>query len=45
MTTSQATVHTSSLTSLTLLARGKVRDNYAVVIHRIDGRQRPHQCL
>jgi len=36
MTTSeQATVHTSSLTSLTLLARGKVRDNYAVGDDRI----------
>lgn len=30
-----ATVHTSSLTSLTLLARGKVRDNYAVGDDRI----------
>ncbi len=29
------TVHTSSLTSLTLLARGKVRDNYAVGDDRI----------
>ncbi|NDE26031.1 MAG: phosphoribosylaminoimidazolesuccinocarboxamide synthase, partial [Betaproteobacteria bacterium] len=25
-----AALHTSALTSLTLLARGKVRDNYAV---------------
>jgi len=33
--TEQATVHTSSLTSLTLLARGKVRDNYAVGDDRI----------
>ena len=30
-----ATLHTSSLTSLTLLARGKVRDNYAVGDDRI----------
>ncbi len=35
MTTSNPTVHTSSLTSLTLLARGKVRDNYAVGDDRI----------
>jgi len=36
MTTSpEPTVHTSSLTSLTLLARGKVRDNYAVGDDRI----------
>jgi len=36
MTTSpEPTVHTSSLTSLTLLARGKVRDNYAVGVDRI----------
>ena len=36
MTTSaDSTVHTSSLTSLTLLARGKVRDNYAVGDDRI----------
>ena len=36
MTTSpESTVHTSSLTSLTLLARGKVRDNYAVGVDRI----------
>lgn len=36
MTTSaETTVHTSSLTSLTLLARGKVRDNYAVGDDRI----------
>jgi len=36
MTTSaESTVHTSSLTSLTLLARGKVRDNYAVGDDRI----------
>ncbi|MBK9442211.1 MAG: phosphoribosylaminoimidazolesuccinocarboxamide synthase [Comamonadaceae bacterium] len=33
--TEQATVHTSSLTSLKLLARGKVRDNYAVGDDRI----------
>ncbi|MBP9906946.1 MAG: phosphoribosylaminoimidazolesuccinocarboxamide synthase, partial [Rhodoferax sp.] len=32
---SPTTVHTSSLTSLTLLARGKVRDNYAVGDDRI----------
>ena len=36
MTTApETTVHTSSLTSLTLLARGKVRDNYAVGNDRI----------
>ena len=35
MTTTNPTVHTSSLTSLTLLARGKVRDNYAVGDDRI----------
>jgi phosphoribosylaminoimidazole-succinocarboxamide synthase len=36
MTTApESTVHTSSLTSLTLLARGKVRDNYAVGDDRI----------
>ena len=34
-TSSDTTVHTSSLTSLTLLARGKVRDNYAVGDDRI----------
>ena len=34
-TASDSTVHTSSLTSLTLLARGKVRDNYAVGDDRI----------
>ncbi len=34
-TSSDSTVHTSSLTSLTLLARGKVRDNYAVGDDRI----------
>ena len=34
-TASEPTVHTSSLTSLTLLARGKVRDNYAVGDDRI----------
>jgi len=34
-TSSEPTVHTSSLTSLTLLARGKVRDNYAVGDDRI----------
>ena len=34
-TASESTVHTSSLTSLTLLARGKVRDNYAVGDDRI----------
>jgi phosphoribosylaminoimidazole-succinocarboxamide synthase len=31
----QTSVHTSSITSLTLLARGKVRDNYAVGDDRI----------
>ncbi|NDB45660.1 MAG: phosphoribosylaminoimidazolesuccinocarboxamide synthase, partial [Betaproteobacteria bacterium] len=30
-----AALHTSALTSLTLLARGKVRDNYAVGTDRI----------
>ena len=35
MTTSPLSVHTSSLKSLTLLARGKVRDNYAVGTDRI----------
>ncbi len=36
MTTApESTVHTSSLSSLTLLARGKVRDNYAVGDDRI----------
>jgi phosphoribosylaminoimidazole-succinocarboxamide synthase len=30
-----ATIHTSSITSLPLLARGKVRDNYAVGMNRI----------
>jgi phosphoribosylaminoimidazole-succinocarboxamide synthase len=35
MTTPQAALHTSSLTSLPLLARGKVRDNYAVGDDRI----------
>ena len=30
-----STVHTSALSSLTLLARGKVRDNYAVGLDRI----------
>jgi len=34
-TAAETTVHTSSLTSLTLLARGKVRDNYAVGDDRI----------
>jgi len=34
-TSSDSTVHTSSLSSLTLLARGKVRDNYAVGDDRI----------
>jgi phosphoribosylaminoimidazole-succinocarboxamide synthase len=34
MTTVSA-LHTSALTSLTLLARGKVRDNYAVGTDRI----------
>jgi len=34
-TSSEPTVHTSSLTSLVLLARGKVRDNYAVGTDRI----------
>ena len=32
---STAALHTSVLTSLTLLARGKVRDNYAVGSDRI----------
>jgi phosphoribosylaminoimidazole-succinocarboxamide synthase len=35
MNTSQPALHTSMLTSLPLLARGKVRDNYAVGIDRI----------
>jgi len=35
MTNSQAALHTSMLTSLPLLARGKVRDNYAVGDDRI----------
>jgi phosphoribosylaminoimidazole-succinocarboxamide synthase len=35
MIQAETTVHTSSLTSLTLLARGKVRDNYAVGKDRI----------
>ena len=35
MTSENTTVHTSSLASLTLLARGKVRDNYAVGDDRI----------
>jgi phosphoribosylaminoimidazole-succinocarboxamide synthase len=35
MTTPQIAVHTSNITSLTLLARGKVRDNYAVGDDRI----------
>ena len=35
MTTPQAALHTSMLTSLPLLARGKVRDNYAVGEDRI----------
>jgi phosphoribosylaminoimidazole-succinocarboxamide synthase len=35
MTTSQAALHTSNITSLPLLARGKVRDNYAVGLDRI----------
>src|SRR5664279_3798632 len=35
MTTSQAALHTSTLSSLPLLARGKVRDNYAVGSDRI----------
>jgi hypothetical protein len=35
MTTPQSALHTSSLTSLPLLARGKVRDNYAVGDDRI----------
>ena len=39
---SNPALHTSALTSLPLLARGKVRDNYAVGDDRIlDGRQRP----
>ena len=32
---SQAALHTSSITSLPLLARGKVRDNYAVGSDRL----------
>jgi phosphoribosylaminoimidazole-succinocarboxamide synthase len=35
MTTSQPALHTSTITSLPLLARGKVRDNYAVGDDRI----------
>jgi len=35
MTTAPSSVHTSSLKSLPLLARGKVRDNYAVGTDRI----------
>ena len=35
MTTSQTALHTSNITSLPLLARGKVRDNYAVGDDRI----------
>jgi phosphoribosylaminoimidazole-succinocarboxamide synthase len=35
MTTSQTALHTSTITSLPLLARGKVRDNYAVGDDRI----------
>src|SRR5450830_552587 len=35
MTTSQSALHTSTITSLALLARGKVRDNYAVGDDRI----------
>src|SRR5665647_3199348 len=35
MTTSQTALHTSTLSSLPLLARGKVRDNYAVGNDRI----------
>src|SRR5665811_1619014 len=35
MNTSQPALHTSTLTSLPLLARGKVRDNYAVGDDRI----------
>src|SRR5674476_1666942 len=35
MNTSQPALHTSMLTSLPLLARGKVRDNYAVGEDRI----------
>ena len=35
MTASSSTLHTSTLGSLTLLARGKVRDNYAVGDDRI----------
>jgi len=35
MTATPHTLHTSNLTSLTLLARGKVRDNYAVGDDRI----------
>jgi phosphoribosylaminoimidazole-succinocarboxamide synthase len=35
MTTSQPALHTSTITSLPLLARGKVRDNYAVGADRI----------
>ncbi len=35
MTTPNTTIHTTDLTSLPLLARGKVRDNYAVGNNRI----------
>ena len=35
MTHSPAALHTSNITSLPLLARGKVRDNYAVGVDRI----------
>jgi phosphoribosylaminoimidazole-succinocarboxamide synthase len=35
MTTTQTALHTSNITSLPLLARGKVRDNYAVGEDRI----------
>jgi phosphoribosylaminoimidazole-succinocarboxamide synthase len=35
MTTAQTALHTSNITSLPLLARGKVRDNYAVGDDRI----------
>jgi phosphoribosylaminoimidazole-succinocarboxamide synthase len=35
MTTASAALHTSNITSLPLLARGKVRDNYAVGVDRI----------
>ncbi len=39
---SNPALHTSALTSLPLLARGKVRDNYAVGDdRRPHGRQRP----